>query len=76
VRRQAGLVFELLQGLLQCLFDVIGIGPGAEMHQQLAHVVDAFPNPSVQLIQGLSPCPAAPLRRVAQQLDLDLHEGQ
>ncbi|MNV83990.1 hypothetical protein D3C71_1778330 [compost metagenome] len=42
VRGQTGLVFELGQRGAQCGSDVLGIGAGAEMHQQLAHIRQAF----------------------------------
>ena len=77
LRRHSGLVFEFLQGLLQRLFDVIGVGSGAEMHQQFAHVVDALAHAFIEFIQNLVHLVGLrPLARAAQQLDLDLHERE
>ena len=49
MRLQARLMPELLQGLLQSFFDVIGIGTGPKVHQQLAYIVHAFTQTGIQL---------------------------
>jgi len=49
---QPGLVLEFLQSFLQRRLDMVGVGAGAEVHQQLAHVVDAFLQAQLQLFQG------------------------
>ena len=77
VGRQAGLVLELLQRFLQGLPNVLGVGAGAEMHQQLAHVADTFAQPGVQFVQRLRHLHRlAFLGGCAQQLHLYFQEHQ
>ena len=77
VRRQAGLVLEFLQGFLQRLLNVVGVGAGAEMHQQLAHVADALAQPDIEFVQRLVHLRGlAFLGGDAQQLQLDFEKHQ
>jgi hypothetical protein len=75
VRRQAALVLELLQRRAQCGCDVFGARAGAEVHQQLAHVGQAFLHAGVEFAQrAFDVRGVLAFERAAQQADLDLQE--
>ena len=74
---QAGLVLEFLQRFLQRGLNVIGVGPGSKMHQQLAHVIDAFAQTGVEFIQcHLDLAGLRLVRCAAHQLHLNFQKCQ
>ncbi|MCY1380993.1 hypothetical protein D9M69_688600 [compost metagenome] len=73
----AGLVLELGQRGAQGRFNILVVGAGAKVHEQLAHVGITLAHADIQLADaavafGL----VATVHGVAQQLRLDLEEGQ
>ena len=74
---ETGLVLELAQRRLQRRFDVLGVRPRPEVHQQLAHVAVALAHARVDLGQRLLDLlRVAAADGIAHQLDLDPEKGQ